>query len=424
MLSKADSDRLTRVGAGTPMGNLFRRYWIPALLGDEVAEADGAPVRVRLLGEDLIAFRDSAGDVALVGAYCPHRRAPMFFGRNEECGLRCVYHGWKFDKNGTCVDMPSEPPDSLFKTKVTIDAYPTWEGGGIIWAYMGPRELQPPYPDHEFVRAPATHRGISKSFQDCNYLQALEGGNDPTHATILHNQKIGDLSFLRDYHRTAAEIELEETDYGFFYAGKRQVSTDEQWIRGYQFIMPSFHSRGQVDSTFWGLDKKAPTIDGHIWIPIDDETTWVYNFMYAHDPTQPISHEQFLEDEISMGRGPADLVDGYRLRRSRDNDYEIDRDLQKRQTFTGITGINTQDFALQECMETVTDRTKEHLGRSDRVIVLLRKLLLDSVSRVERGEAPRGIDPVSYRSVRAIDRKVRADVPWRELLAEDLVARF
>jgi phthalate 4,5-dioxygenase len=338
--------------------------------------------------------------------------------------LRCVYHGWKFDKNGTCVDMPSEPPDSLFKTKVTIDAYPTWEGGGIVWAYLGPRELQPPYPDHEFVRAPATHRGISKSFQDCNYLQALEGGNDPTHATILHNQKIGDLSFLRDYHRTAAEIELEETDYGFFYAGKRQVSTDEQWIRGYQFIMPSFHSRGQVDSTFWGLDKKAPTIDGHIWIPIDDETTWVYNFMYAHDPNQPISPDQFLEDEISMGRGPADLVDGYRLRRSRDNDYEIDRDLQKRQTFTGITGINTQDFALQECMETVTDRTKEHLGRSDRVIVLLRKLLLDSVSRVERGEAPRGIDPASYRSVRAIDRKVRADVPWRELLAKDLVARF
>jgi phthalate 4,5-dioxygenase oxygenase subunit len=255
-------------------------------------------------------------------------------------------------------------------------------------------------------------------------LQALEGGNDPTHATILHNQKIGDLSFLRDYHRTAAEIELEETDYGFFYAGKRQVSTGEQWIRGYQFIMPSFHSRGQVDSTFWGLDKKAPTIDGHIWIPVDDETTWVYNFMYAHDPNQPISPDQFLEDEISMGRGPADLVDGYRLRRSRDNDYEIDRDLQKRQTFTGITGINTQDFALQECMETVTDRTKEHLGRSDRVIVLLRKLLLDSVNRVERGEAPRGIDPASYRSVRAIDRKVRSDVPWRELLAEDLVARF
>jgi phthalate 4,5-dioxygenase oxygenase subunit len=376
MLSKADSDRLTRVGSGTPMGNLFRRYWIPALLSDEVAEPGGSPVRVRLLGEDLIAFRDSAGDAA------------------------------------------------LFKTNVAIDAYPIWEGGGIVWAYLGPRELQPPCPDHEFVRAPATHRGVSKTFQDCNYLQALEGGNDPTHATILHNQKIGDLSFLRDYHRTAAEIELEETDYGFFYAGKRQVSTDEQWIRGYQFIMPSFHSRGQVDSTFWGLDKKAPTIDGHIWIPIDDETTLVYNFMYAHDPNQPISPEQFLEDEISMGRGPDDLVDGYRLRRNRDNDYEIDRDLQKRQTFTGITGINTQDFALQECMETVTDRTKEHLGRSDRVIVLLRKLLLESVNRVERGEAPRGIDPASYRSVRAIDRRVRADVPWRELLAQDLVARF
>jgi phthalate 4,5-dioxygenase len=406
------------------MGNLFRRFWIPALLSEEVQDADGAPVRVRLLGEDLVALRVTSGAVALVGAYCPHRRAPMFFGRNEEGGLRCVYHGWKFDEAGACVDMPSEPPNSLFKTKVSIDAYPTWEGGGMVWTYMGPRELQPPYPDHEFTRAPATHRGISKTFQGCNYLQALEGGNDPTHATILHNQKIGDLSFLKDYHRTAAEIELEETDYGFFYAGKRQVANDEQWIRGYHFIMPSFHSRGQVDSTFWGLEKKAPTIDGHIWIPIDDATTWVYNFMYAHDPNQPISHEQWMEDEISMGRGPDDMAGGYKLRRNRENDYEIDRSLQKTKTFTGITGINTQDFALQECMETITDRTKEHLGRSDRVIVLLRKILLDSVARVERGEAPLGLDPATYRDVRAIDRRVRADAPWRELLAQDLVARF
>jgi phthalate 4,5-dioxygenase len=376
MLSRADSERLTRVGPATPMGKLFRRYWLPALLSEEVAERDGAPVRVRLLGEDLVAFRDTNGDVALA-------------------------------KNGAW-----------------IDTYPTWEGGGIVWAYLGPSELKPSPPDHEFVRVPATHRGISKTFQDCNYLQALEGGNDPTHATILHNQKIGDLSFLRNYHKTAAEIEIDETDYGFFYAGKRLIDNNEQWIRGYQFIMPSFHCRGQVDSTFWGLDKKAPTIDGHIWIPIDDDTTWVYNFMYAHDPEQPITPEQFWEDEVSMGRGPEDQLPGYRLRRNRGNDYEIDRALQKSQTFTGITGINTQDFALQECMERVTDRTKEHLGRSDRVIVLLRKVLLDSIDRIERGEAPRGVDPESYRSVRAIDRRIPADLPWREKLAGDLVARF
>src|SRR3984885_7027362 len=171
MLSKEDNERLVRVGAGTPTGDLMRRYWLPALTAEELPERDGAPVRVRLLGEDLVAFRDSSGRVGLVDAFCPHRRAPMFFGRNEECGLRCVYHGWKFDADGTCVDMPSEPPDSLFKTKVTITAYPTWEGGGIVWTYMGPPEHQPPHPDYELVRTPATHRYTSKTYEECNWLQ-------------------------------------------------------------------------------------------------------------------------------------------------------------------------------------------------------------------------------------------------------------
>jgi phthalate 4,5-dioxygenase oxygenase subunit len=149
MLSREENDRLTRVGAGTPMGETLRRYWMPCALSSELPENDGAPIRVRLLGEDLVAFRDTEGKVGLVDAFCPHRRAPMFFGRNEECGLRCVYHGWKFDRNGTCVDMPSEPADSLFKTKVTIAAYPTYEAGGFVWAYLGPREFMPDVPDYE-----------------------------------------------------------------------------------------------------------------------------------------------------------------------------------------------------------------------------------------------------------------------------------
>src|SRR5689334_15073084 len=153
MLTAAENERITRVGPGTPMGEVFRRYWMPAALSHELPEADGAPIRVRLLDEDLIAFRDTAGKVGLVDAFCPHRRAPMFFGRNEECGLRCVYHGWKFDRDGTCVDMPSEPPDSLFKTKVRIESYPVWEGGGYLWAYLGPPAQQPPPPDFELVRA-------------------------------------------------------------------------------------------------------------------------------------------------------------------------------------------------------------------------------------------------------------------------------
>src|SRR6202046_829964 len=162
MLSQAENERLTRVGPGTPMGKLFRSYWNPALLSAQLPENDGEPVRVRLLGEDLVAFRDSEGKVGLVGAFCPHRRAPLFFGRNEECGIRCVYHGWKFDRTGASGDMPSEPPDSLFKTKVTVDAYPTWEAGGIVWAYLGPADKQPETPGHEFLRTPPECPHVSK----------------------------------------------------------------------------------------------------------------------------------------------------------------------------------------------------------------------------------------------------------------------
>ena len=179
MLKESENGRIARVGPGTPMGALQRRYWIPCALSSDVPEADGAPIRVRLLGEDLVAYRDTGGTVGLVDAFCPHRRAPMFFGRNEEGGLRCVYHGWKFDGTGACLDMPSEPADSLFKTKVTIASYPTWEGGGLVWTYMGPPELQPPVPDYELTRAP---RDASPSFENARVVQlAASARRRPRH---------------------------------------------------------------------------------------------------------------------------------------------------------------------------------------------------------------------------------------------------
>src|SRR5579871_4462757 len=165
MLSKEDNERLTRVGPGTPMGNVFRRYWLPAILSSELPRPDGAPVRLRLLGEDLVAFRDTNGAVGLVDAYCPHRRAPMFLGRNERGGLRCVYHGWKFDVSGKCLEMPTEPRDSTYKDRIRIKSYAAWEGGGMIWAYMGPKEDAPPPPDMELTRAPETHRFVSRTVQ-------------------------------------------------------------------------------------------------------------------------------------------------------------------------------------------------------------------------------------------------------------------
>jgi phthalate 4,5-dioxygenase oxygenase subunit len=424
MLSPADNERLTQVGPGTPMGKLFRRYWNPACLSEEVAESDGAPLRVRLLGEDLIAYRDTNGTVGLVAAYCPHRRAPMFFARNEECGLRCVYHGWKFDHTGACVDMPSEPPDSLFKTKVTIDAYPTWEGGGMIWTYMGPPELQPPPPDHELVRTSPAHRDISKSYEECNYLQALEGGVDPTHASIMHNMNIGDRSFLNNYDALVAHLNLERTGYGFTYSGIRARDT-HNWVRGYHWIMPSFHMRASVEGAFGYREKgdEVPTIDGHMWIPIDDNHTWVYNFMYSHDPARPLPPDQAHNAETRLGRGDW-LNENYVSKLNRSNDYGIDRLLQKTSSMTGIQGINTQDFALQEGMGSVVDRTKEHLGTTDRAIITLRQILLESIDAEQRGEPLRAIDPATYRNVRSVDRMIEKDKEWRAATKDDFVAKF
>jgi len=422
MLKPEENERLTRVGPGTPMGKLYRRYWIPAALSSELAEPDGPPVRVRLLGEDLIAFRDSSGKIGLVDAYCPHRRAPMFFGRNEECGLRCVYHGWKFDVDGACVDMPSEPPDSLFKTKVSIKAYPTWEGGGMVWTYMGPPDLRPEPPDYELVRAPATHRFVSKTYESCNWVQALEGGLDTSHSSFAHNMSIGDKSYLRNYD-TAPRLEVDRTDYGYTYAGIRKVG-EQHYVRAYHFLMPNQQMRGRVMGRRGGFEK-VPTINGHLWVPIDDYSTNVYNWMYSYDPKIPLDPETAHELETNYGRAPEQMIPGtFRLKLNLSNDYNIDRQVQKTTTFTGIVGINTQDFALQEGMGNIVDRSKEHLGTSDRAIIVMRQLLLEAIAANEAGETPRGVDPKTFRHVRAVDLQVNLTGPWREVLKNDMLAKF
>jgi phthalate 4,5-dioxygenase len=422
MLTPEENARLTRVGPGTPMGTLMRRYWQPALLSEELPEADGAPVRVRLLGEDLIAFRDTDGKIGLVDAFCPHRRAPMFFGRNEECGLRCVYHGWKFDRDGTCVDMPSEPPDSLFKAKVRIGAYPTHEAGDMIWAYLGPPELQPPAPDYELLRAPKTHRHVSKTFEHANWLQALEGGIDTSHSSFAHNNDITNKRLLRNAD-TAPRLEVEKTPYGFRYAGIRSRD-EEDYVRVYHYVMPAQQLRGGV--TDWGGGKKAvPALHGHVWVPIDDEHTWTFNWLYAYDPAIPIDREYALAYETHSGRGPAEYIPGtYHLKLSRENDYQIDRELQRTKTFTGITGVNTQDFALQEGMGPICDRSGEHLGTTDRAIIAARQLLFEALDAIDRGEAPRGTDPNDYSNVRPVDLQIPRGSRWQQTLERELIARF
>ena len=353
-------------------------------------------------------------------AFCPHRRAPMFFGRNEERGLRCVYHGWKFDVTGACVDMPSEPPDSLFKSKVTIGAYPTHEAGGMLWAYLGPPERQPPVPDSELLRAPASHRHVSKTFEDCNYLQALEGGFDSAHVLILHNQKIGDRSFLNDYEGTIPRIDVEPTAYGYLYTGIRARGT-RQHVRVYHYVMPVTQIRGQNHA----FDPEILTINGHLWVPVDDEHTATYNFMYSDNPAVPLT-QRFIDASETRDRPrsraarsaapvPSQSAAGERfLHRPRAAETHDD----------GIPGINTQDIALQTAMGPVVDRSREHLGTTDRAVIVLRRLLLEATDAVAAGESPRGTDPASYRTVRAGNHVIEPGEDWHDALRAELLARF
>jgi phthalate 4,5-dioxygenase len=412
-ITREMNEKLTRVEAGTPMGELMRRYWIPACLSEEVPEPDCDPVRVRLLAEDLVAFRDSAGEIGLVDAYCAHRRAPLFFGRNEECGIRCVFHGWKYDVLGNCVDMPSEPPYSKFRLKVGIKAYPAYEAGGIVWTYMGPQQLMPPPPDYEWMRAPETHRRVSKTGEACNYLQAVEGGIDTAHSSFAHNNDLASNKLLRniDTHPT---LEVDDTAYGYTYASIRNIADDQSYIRVYQYLMPFQQMRAAM-LTREGEPEKLPTMRGHLWAPIDSEHTYVYNWICAADESTPISDARWQALEHRSGRGEEDMVPGaYWLKRNPSNDYLIDRQVQRTKTFTGISGVNTQDFALQEGMGPIVDRSLEALGSTDRAIQAARRMLLEEMDRVDAGVELRGTDPDTYRHVRATDLLAPRGSDWRE----------
>lgn len=423
MLKKEQNERITRVGPGTAMGNVFRHYWMPFAIEEELPEPDCPPLRVRLLGEDLIAFRDSNGEVGLIDAYCPHRMAPMFFGRNEKCGLRCVYHGWKFDNEGNCVDMPNEPPESNFKNKMKIKSYPVWESGGVIWTFMGSKKDIPPKPEYEWLRAPKTHRFVSKTYEHCNYLQAMEGGLDTSHSSFLHNNDIEDKTNLRSQY-PSPKLEVEKTDYGYMYAGIRDMDEKGKYVRAYQFVMPFQQFRGSV-LEWSGKRKKVPTVNGHMWVPVDDHHCYVYNWMYSYDESIPLTPEYCEKAEARMGRAKSDFLTGYpayRLKANGSNDYFIDREEQRTKTYSGIKGINTQDMALQEQMGPIVDRTKEHLGTTDLAIIAARQLLLEAADTVEnkKDNPLKGLDPATHRHIRATESIIEGNEKWQESLGKGL----
>jgi phenylpropionate dioxygenase-like ring-hydroxylating dioxygenase large terminal subunit len=418
MLSREDNELLTRVGPGTPMGETLRRYWIPALLSWELPGPDCAPVRVRLLGEDLVAFRDTQGALGLLDEFCPHRRASLFFGRNEECGLRCVYHGWKFDVTGRCVDMMNEPEESSFAHKIRTTAYPMVEEGGVLWAYLGPPDRQPPRPRFAWTQMPATHRHVSKVIQESNWLQGLEGGIDTSHAPILHRLLTVDSTrpgfkptnpFVRG---KAPDLVVDLTDYGYQYAGIRPLGEREVHIRTYHYVMP-FHQLRPSRT-----DSGIPTVAGHIWVPMDDENTMVFN--WEHSTGQPLSDEDRLERRL--GNGPMDVDQRtFRSHRNRQNSYLLDRQVQRTESFTGIDGINVQDRAIQESMGRIVDRSREHLGPADKAVIQARRLLRQAIETVRDGGTPRGVNP-SYYALRAAEGVLPREADWRRALAPELPA--
>jgi len=422
MLSAEENETMTRVGPGTPMGELMRRYWVPAALSRELPESDGPPIRVRLLGERLVAFRDTSGRLGLVDEFCPHRRASLFLGRNEEDGLRCIYHGWKFDVAGNCLDMLNLPSDTTFKTKIHLKAYPTVERGGIVWAYLGPPEKRPSLPLFEWTQLPETRRFVQKAWEECNWLQAMEGGIDAGHAPILHRainpttKEPGGFRGMRTNAGFESSEEVEPTDHGVISARLSTMSDKKVWVRINQYVMPfhTFFPAEIYDPKSEGSIGYKPFINGHIFVPMDDENTMTYNWI-GRFAGAPFSADEIRAHEHAKGRGEGELLANFRKKRNHDNDWLIDRQIQKTETFTGIAGNHNQDHAVQESMGPIVDRTQEHLCDTDQQIILARKFLLEAVRIAQGGGEPPGVQP-SYYTVRATERVIEDGSRWRETL--------
>jgi phthalate 4,5-dioxygenase oxygenase subunit len=413
MLSREDNELLTRVSKGTPMGEFMRRYWIPAMISEELPRPDCPPVRIKLLGEELLAFRNTDGEVGLIDEYCPHRKVSLYFGRNEECGIRCVYHGWKFDKNGDCVDMPSEPPTSTFKEKVSITAYPCRERGGVIWTYMGPAELMPELPELEWALVPDGHRFTTRRIQECNYFQAVEGGLDSSHISFLHRGGGGQgFIGLNKYKNssapkyltqdTAPKFEVEKTDYGLLVGAKRNADEGNLYWRITQFLMPFY--------TMIPPFENAPR-GAHAWVPMDDENVYTWNINW--NPERPLTTMEITT--LKEGRGIHMPVIPGTLRpvQNKDNDYQMSRELQASgASFTGIKGIGAQDSAVQETQGVIADRAAERLGSSDAAIIAARRVMLNAVRELKEGEYPPAVDPKTHH-VRSASIVLPEGVPFQ-----------
>jgi phenylpropionate dioxygenase-like ring-hydroxylating dioxygenase large terminal subunit len=382
MLTAQENELLTRTGPGTPGGALLRRYWQPIALSEELP-ADGPPQPVTVMGEELVLFRDDRGRVGLLGINCAHRCADLSYGRIEDGGLRCLYHGWLYDIEGRCLEQPAEPADSTYKDEIRHIAYPCREVGNLIFAYMGPGD-EPVFPDYEALRVPDAHRFVAKTIIDCNYLQALEGDIDPAHLSYLHSTvKPPDSRAVRGSNRSAdffygsdrrPTLEIELADFGVRIFSIRDAGDGKKYVRVTNFIMPNkaaiVGNEGRIN--------QGHQINWHV--PIDDGSHLRFDITMNRE--KPIDTSRYIE-------GPkGEVTADKRLVRNRANRYLQDRDEMSR-TFTGMGGyFMVHDAFASETQGAVHDRTREHLGTTDKFIAAARRQILDGIAAVEAGKDP------------------------------------
>jgi phthalate 4,5-dioxygenase oxygenase subunit len=419
MLRNDQNDLLTQTGPETAMGRMFRSYWFPALLAEELPENECPPVRVKLLSERLIAFRDTEGRYGLMDEFCAHRGISLWFGRNEECGLRCPYHGWKYDVTGQCVDMPNEPEHSAFANKVKLQSYPLVERGGVLWTYMGPPESQPPLPEYEFATVPAAQTYTSKRWQESNWLQAMEGGIDSSHVSFLHRGDLHTDPLFKGARGNQYNLgdmrpvfEVVESPGGLYIGARRNAENGHYYWRITQWVMPSYTMippRGNH------------SVHGHFWIPIDDDNCWAWSFDYH--PTRSLTDAEVAA--MRAGKGIHAKVDAnYRPVANKDNDYLMDRAAQKAgKTYSGIEGFAMQDASLQESMGPVVDRTKETLVSTDSGIIMARQRLLRAIKAfTEQRITPPGVS-LEHQRVRSAAVVLPPDQPFTDAAREALIAK-
>jgi len=428
MLTAEENETLTRVGAGTPMGTLMRRYWLPACTSHDL-EAGGSPFSVRLLGEDLVAFRSGDGTVGLVGERCPHRGTSLLLARNLDCALECIYHGWQIAPDGSIVDMPAEPEDSTYKEKFRHVAYPVREAGGVVWAYLGSGR-PPEIPNFEWLDLPPGHALFLRGIMRGNWAQALEGAIDSAHQTYLHDARSriardrahveriaaegGELTdgfdetgqVIRPWNDGRPRLKVENTPYGFCYAALRKPMIQEDKL---QNVRVSFF----VAPVFVIIPGPAGWAQLLVHVPIDDTNTMFWHVRANLERPYSVEEEQLHRQAAGLVPG-VDIDARFNRVASRENLWLQDRDeMRFGDRLSGMLGTVNEDHAVQESLGPIVDRTNEHLGTSDQAVIRFRRLMLDATATPE-GELPIGIGPeVDVSALRGVDKTVPLDLEWQ-----------